>query len=173
MANDQNLGCDGITRQIQANNEAMVMRAQEGEDVTGRNIMVGAVGLLLFWPMLFAIDAKDAAGIEARAFEVRSRTLEQQGRLAGCQVPAVYSTADAERILTERKQTGSEVTTVASKDSDTAANAAQLATAPPTSQPTSPSSNGDGNLRDLMDRFLKGEIDVSEYNRQRALLNGN
>lgn len=169
---DDRLTCGQIAGEIESNNQLMLARARESADTTDRNVMIGAAGVLLFVPILFAIDAKDAAGTENRAFEERNRVLTQKARMTGCQVPAAFTVAMVEETI-GRQRIADSADPAAGKDAQTQ----DLATAAPVRRATEPQSaslpqNG-GELRTLMNRFLRGEIDREEYERARTRIASN
>ena len=83
MASD----CPAITAQIVANNNRLADLKKEHSSTTGGNIALAVVGGLLFWPALFAMDLKDAAGKEITSINQRQGYLAQLAQQRGC--PAV------------------------------------------------------------------------------------
>ena len=104
---DANLSCADLANEIQSNNANMLVRARESADTTDRNVLIGAAGVLLFAPILLAIDAKDAAGTENRSYEERNRYLAGQARQVGCQVPTPMTVAMAEQQVDQAKKANS------------------------------------------------------------------
>ena len=49
----------------------MASLSAEESSKRGQNIAMGVVGAVLFWPALFAMDFKDAAGTDRKAVEAR------------------------------------------------------------------------------------------------------
>lgn len=92
---DSKLSCADLGAEIRGNNQTMIALAEESAATGDRNVAIGAAGVLLFAPMLFAIDAKDAAKTENKAFEARNQQLVEMARDTGCEVPTPYTTAMA------------------------------------------------------------------------------
>ena len=63
--------------EIQSNNVAARRLAGDDSKKSGRNVAVGVVGVLLFPPLLFALDLKGAAKTEMNALRDRNRYLGQ------------------------------------------------------------------------------------------------
>lgn len=162
--NDARLTCADMATEIQTNNANMLARAQESSDTSDRNVLIGAAGILVFAPILLAIDAKDAAATENRAFEERNRYLAGQARQVGCQVPAPMTVAMAEEQI-ERKKLQDDAD---AKNTKTAASGQ-----PSVTSPIYTSSPGGSDLKDLMGRFLRGEISQEQYQRERMQLASN
>lgn len=162
--------CPEIDREIGRNNDAMRSRAVEAHDRQGRNIMVGAVGILLFWPALVALDLKDAAGEELSALENRNRALVRYADQRGCSVqtaldvPAVNAEYEA-----KFDQDGNPVEASGNGDGSLSPAKFPVASKAPQPVPTSDPAARVG-LKGLMDAFLNGEIDQAEYERRRIAL---
>jgi len=75
LPDDAQLTCQSIDTEIRGNNDAIRTRVNEDAEVQNKNIVVGAAGALLFFPIALAMDFKGAAMTEASAFEQRNRTL--------------------------------------------------------------------------------------------------
>jgi len=84
---DMQSDCPAITAQIVANNTRLGDLKREHGNTTGGNIALAVVGGLLFWPALFAMDLKDAAGKEIASVNQRQGYLAQLAQQKGC--PAV------------------------------------------------------------------------------------
>jgi hypothetical protein len=84
---DMQSDCPAITAQIVANNNRLADLKKEHGNTTGGNIALAVVGGLLFWPALFAMDLKDAAGKEITSVNQRQGYLAQLAQQRGC--PAV------------------------------------------------------------------------------------
>jgi len=61
---DVNSDCAMINSEIQANNKRVESLASEQGLKTAQNVAAGVVGIVI-WPVLFAMDAKGAAGTDA------------------------------------------------------------------------------------------------------------
>ena len=92
---DQQMSCLELDREVGRNNASMRVLVGEDNDRTGRNIMVGAVGLLLFWPALAALDFKDAAGKEMAALDSRNDMLGELARQKNCTIQVALSSEAA------------------------------------------------------------------------------
>ena len=73
---DQSMNCDQIQQEIALNRGAAVQLLSESDNNTTKNWVVGGAGLLLFPPLLFALDLKDGEKAEARALESRNTYLQ-------------------------------------------------------------------------------------------------
>ena len=161
---DAKLSCAELANEIQSNNANMLVRARESSDTTDRNVLIGAAGVLLFVPILLAIDAKDAAGTENRSYDERNRYLAGQARQAGCQVPTPLTVAMAEKQVEQAKKEN----TADGAPTQTATSAQPSGTSPAYAQ-----SPGGSDLKNLMGRFLRGEITREQYEQERMQLASN
>ena len=92
MASD----CPAIAAQITANNSRlMALRTEEG-NTKGGNIALAVVGGLLFWPALFAMDLKGAAGKEIESLNQRQGYLQQLAAQKGCPAPTGWQDSKAQ-----------------------------------------------------------------------------
>ncbi|TAJ32647.1 MAG: hypothetical protein EPO67_10365 [Reyranella sp.] len=71
MPADQQLNCEALYAEIVGNNAKVASLQSEESSKRGQNIAMGVVGAVLFWPALFAMDFKDAAGTDRKAVEAR------------------------------------------------------------------------------------------------------
>lgn len=168
---DAKLSCTDLTAEIRANNQKMLTLARESADTTDRNVMVGAAGVLLFAPMLLAIDAKDAAATENRSYEARNEQLAELARQGGCEVPTPYTVAMAEEEIGRSRDKESSGAPKAGKDAQTsdAVDPAKRSADP--QQTVLPGQRSD--MQELMGRFLRGEISREEYERTRMQIASN
>lgn len=74
---DQSLTCQQISAEIRSNERLLADLDVEQDERTGRNAAAVIAGVILFAPILFAMDVKDAAGKEAAALEERNRYLSE------------------------------------------------------------------------------------------------
>jgi hypothetical protein len=74
-AYDAQLSCPQIDAETAANSAKVIQLQQEKDNARAANIAIGAVGLLLFWPALFALDTSDAQDVETRALNDRNNSL--------------------------------------------------------------------------------------------------
>lgn len=98
---DDKLACDDVNLQISQTNSKMLELARETNSTSGKNMIMGVTGMLLFWPVLFAMDLKDAAAQELRGYEARNATLLHVGDKKGCTTEPAYSAADATQMVAE------------------------------------------------------------------------
>ena len=84
MGNEQNLNCQGLYAEINANNVRIQGLQSEEQSKRGQNIAVGVIGAVLFWPALFAMDFKDAAGKDRQNVEARNMYLQTVYAQKGC-----------------------------------------------------------------------------------------
>ena len=71
MPTDQQLGCEALYAEINGQNAKIVSLSSEENNKRGQNIAMGVVGAIIFFPALFAMDFKDAAGTDKKAVEAR------------------------------------------------------------------------------------------------------
>ena len=74
-AYDNNLSCEQIQAEILSNEQKAQQLVQEENSSRNSNIAIGAVGFLLFWPALFALDLSDAERVEINALHNRNMHL--------------------------------------------------------------------------------------------------
>lgn len=168
---DAKLSCADIAAEVRGINRTMVSLARESATTSDRNVMMGAAGVLLFAPILLAIDAKDAAATENRAFEARNKHLADLARQTGCEPPVPYTVAMAEEEIGRERSpedTASTETASASQTSNAAA-PPQRSTASRSATPAAP----EGDLQNLMAQFLRGEISREEYEKARMQIASN
>ena len=87
MPTDQQLDCSALQAEIAGNNAKVVSLTSEEKDKRGQNIAMGVVGAIIFWPALFAMDFKDAAGTDKKAVEARLAYLNGLSASKGCYAP--------------------------------------------------------------------------------------
>lgn len=79
-AYDRDLSCEQIQAEIQSNETKARQLVDEQSSSRNANIAVGAVGVLLFWPALFALDLSDAERVEINALHQRNMHLANLAR---------------------------------------------------------------------------------------------
>lgn len=84
---DQVMDCVQIGAEIDRNNKYMLQLGRESIATEHKNIAVGAVSLLLFWPAAFAMDFKGAADTDLQARDERNKVLTGLAAQKGCRVP--------------------------------------------------------------------------------------
>ena len=75
QAQDHLSDCAAITAEINANQERIASLSKESSNTKAGNVALGVAGAILFWPMLFAMDFKDASGKDAAALQSRNSYL--------------------------------------------------------------------------------------------------
>lgn len=76
--------CGAINAQLAANHARIADLKRESGNTTAGNVALGVAGALLFWPALFAMDFKDAAGKEASNLMQRQGYLQQLAAQRHC-----------------------------------------------------------------------------------------
>jgi hypothetical protein len=77
---DRDLSCEQIQAEIQSNETKARQLGEERNSSRNANIAVGTVGVLLFWPALFALDLSDAERVEIDALHQRNMHLASLAR---------------------------------------------------------------------------------------------
>jgi hypothetical protein len=85
---DKELTCNQIRAEIKSNEQKAQQLAGEGESARTANVVVGTVGVLLFWPALFALNLSDAERQEMTALSERNTHLTTMADMHGCNNPA-------------------------------------------------------------------------------------
>jgi hypothetical protein len=89
---DNQLTCEQIQAEMAGNEGRIVALHHEERRAQGANVAIGAVGVLLFWPALFALDVSKAEQTEIAALRQRSSMLAmsmpQRCSEAGTSAPA-------------------------------------------------------------------------------------
>jgi hypothetical protein len=75
QAFDYQLSCTQLLAEMQNNEQRALAITKEREASRGRNVAVGIVGGLLFWPALFALDVTDTERVELEALSKRNDKL--------------------------------------------------------------------------------------------------
>ncbi len=84
---DSGMDCGGITREFAANERHILATVKERSQAEGKNVILGATGVLLFWPALFFMDPKSPEKVEIDALRNRNQVLVEFGRSRGCTMP--------------------------------------------------------------------------------------
>ena len=93
---DKDLDCEDIAFEIDNNNKKIRATVGELEDAKGSNVALAVTGVLLFWPVLFAMDLSDAEEVEIRALQARNGNLTRIGQKRDCQdLPEGITSAEA------------------------------------------------------------------------------
>ena len=93
---DNTLTCEATTAEIKANNEAARRLSGEHDNKVSRNVAVTTVGVLLFPPLLFALDLKGAEKAEMHALYNRNSYLAKLMANKKCQVIPEVKPVDPE-----------------------------------------------------------------------------
>tara|TARA_R110002012_G_scaffold28059_1_gene88900 strand:+ start:505 stop:1122 length:618 start_codon:yes stop_codon:yes gene_type:complete len=174
-AQDETMSCLEIDREIGRNNASMRALAGENHGRTGRNVLAGAVGLVLFWPALFALDLRDGAGKEMVALDSRNDMLEMLARQNTCTVQAALRSETAKTEYAENlDEDGNPIKPLdpvqaAQSPGTPVAMTPGTHPVPASAKPAADAQGGDG-LKWLMDSFLAGDIDQTEYEQRRVAL---
>jgi hypothetical protein len=86
-ASDTGLECSGINREFAANERQILSTVKERSQAQSKNVILGATGVLLFWPALFFMDPKSPEKIEIDALRNRNQVLTDLARSRGCAAP--------------------------------------------------------------------------------------
>jgi hypothetical protein len=82
---DDALTCDQIVATLKLNTITVRDLMGESSATTGRNVAAGVAGAIIFFPALFFMDTKNAAGDEARALVRRNEVLFKRHQLLKCE----------------------------------------------------------------------------------------
>ncbi len=81
---DEKLSCADLRMEASKSEREVLKLYSEKNSASSGNIAIGAVGALLFWPALFALDTSDAEKIEIEAHKERIETLQRLMRDKNC-----------------------------------------------------------------------------------------
>jgi hypothetical protein len=100
---DTVLTCDLMLAEYNTNYQKAVRLAGNKSQTTGKNIALGVVGVLLFWPALFAMDLKGADRAEMEALRDRNNHLRQLMLVKHCrnipeEIPIERNTKDDPKV---------------------------------------------------------------------------
>jgi len=185
LPDDAGMSCEAIDAEIRRNNDALRVRVDEDAETQNKNIMVGTAAALLFLPIAFAMDFKGAASTEANAFEQRNATLSGLAVRKRCPAAPAMTVAQAvadreAKIAASRMSDGGDAPGIRTP-TDQRLHQASVQK-PPAPEPGVPLAAAQSlatepvaepaidraRLRDLMNRFLRGELTEAEYHRLRA-----
>jgi len=80
---DDNKSCNHIKAELAQINNDIVLKKQAHSNTTAANVGIFVVGLFI-WPVWFAMDLKNADGVEAEAFQRRYNALVRQSVDKSC-----------------------------------------------------------------------------------------
>ncbi|WP_271023600.1 hypothetical protein [Rhizobium sp. RCAM05973] len=86
-AGDSGIDCSGISREFAANERQILATVKERSQAQGKNVILGATGVLLFWPALFFMDPKSPEKVEIDALRNRNQVLTDLARSRKCPAP--------------------------------------------------------------------------------------
>ncbi|AVA25001.1 hypothetical protein ACXHXG_24615 [Rhizobium sp. LEGMi198b] len=84
---DGGLDCGGVSREFAANERQILATVKERSQAQGKNVILGATGVLLFWPALFFMDPKSPEKVEIDALRNRNQVLTDLARSRKCPAP--------------------------------------------------------------------------------------
>ncbi|MCZ7479603.1 hypothetical protein [Rhizobium rhizogenes] len=84
---DSAFDCAGIKREFEANERQVLATVKERADAQGKNVILGATGVLLFFPALFFMDPKSPEKLEIDALRNRNRVLAEIAKSKKCAAP--------------------------------------------------------------------------------------
>jgi hypothetical protein len=113
QAYDATLSCPQISAEIAGNDDKAKQLMAEKHSAHNRNVAIGVVGGLLFWPALFALDLSDAEKVEMEALRTRDGYLANMMAQRGCGDPAAVPPQQVmvratEQVTTTRTVTASQ-----------------------------------------------------------------
>lgn len=96
---DSAFDCAGLQREFSANERQILATIKERSQAQGKNMILGATGVILFWPALFFMDPKSPEKVEIEALRNRNKVLEDIARSKRCaalksQLQDVYKKLD-------------------------------------------------------------------------------
>ncbi|MBB4570738.1 hypothetical protein [Rhizobium leucaenae] len=108
---DSGMDCGGVSREFEANERQILATVKERSQAQGKNVILGATGVLLFWPALFFMDPKSPEKVEIDALRNRNQVLTELARSRKCPVPKsqlgeVYKKLDGGVKTTPAKRDG-------------------------------------------------------------------
>lgn len=84
---DTALDCSAVSREFEANERQILATVKERAQAQGKNVILGATGVLLFFPALFFMDPKSPEKVEIDALRNRNNVLTEIARSKRCPVP--------------------------------------------------------------------------------------
>ena len=84
---DHTLDCAAISREFEANERQIQSTVKERSQAEGKNVILGATGVLLFWPALFFMDPKSPEKLEINALRNRNNVLAELAQSKRCPAP--------------------------------------------------------------------------------------
>jgi len=84
---DSAFDCAGLAREYTANERQIIATIKERSQAEGKNVILGATGVLLFFPALFFMDPKSPEKVEIEALRNRNMVLTDIARTKKCKLP--------------------------------------------------------------------------------------
>jgi hypothetical protein len=84
---DNGMDCGSVSREFEANERQITSTVKERSQAEGKNVILGATGVLLFFPALFFMDPKSPEKVEIDALRNRNNVLTELARSKRCPVP--------------------------------------------------------------------------------------
>jgi hypothetical protein len=109
---DAATSCEGFAAEIAANNARALALVRQQSDTNAKNVGAAVVGVLLFPPLLLAMDLSGADGVELQALRARNEHIASMMRQRNCaDIPpaspeAAQSKAVDDRIRDVRRDGG-------------------------------------------------------------------
>ena len=97
---DATLTCKQLYNEVRVNNEAILGLIGEKRKSQGGNVAAG-VGAVVFFPALFFLNVKGAAGEEARAYQRRNQGLISRYNAKGCK-PEIRTMTEADYLKAQK-----------------------------------------------------------------------
>jgi hypothetical protein len=80
---DERKSCEELNVEI-ANLETKIAALAPYTNKTGRNVVAGVAGALVFWPALFFMDLQNAEKVEVESYQKRVEAFQQIKHRKGC-----------------------------------------------------------------------------------------
>jgi hypothetical protein len=84
---DSGMDCGAVAREFEANEHQILTTVKERSQAQGKNIILGATGVILFFPALFFMDPKSPEKVEIEALRNRNTVLTEIARSRKCPAP--------------------------------------------------------------------------------------
>jgi hypothetical protein len=81
---DTTATCEAFSAEIASNNQRALSLAQQQSNTTAKNVTAAVVGVLLFPPLMLAMDLSGADGVELQALRARNEHIATLMRQKSC-----------------------------------------------------------------------------------------
>ncbi len=98
---DATLNCQQLRNEVNVNNQAILGLIGEKKKTQGGNVAAGVAGAVVFFPALFFMNLKGAAGEEARAYQRRNQGLITRYKALNCK-PEIRTMTDEDYVKLQR-----------------------------------------------------------------------